>query len=187
MISTSSEMSRWWESQKECFASMIQNGFTKEFIFVLLDYCSAISNCAHQNKTPKEGISFPLTPEPKKCVEECIHYNKQIIVRLGTAFCEVRPTQVAKTVLQKVIDAFKQEIDVIVLTSTQLNQHNLDSKPKLFLVTDQFKMGDSLPIACICVDLRERYLFPVQNFTSIIQDVGRVFGYSKRPLLLKLG
>jgi hypothetical protein len=186
MVSTSLEMGDWWEENQDYFAPMIQNGFTKEFILVLLEYCTSISMVADPNLT--NSLTFLLTPQVKKCVQECIHQNKQIIVRLDPAFDEVRPTEVAKCVLQKVIDSHQQEVEVIVLTSSQQEQQNadafLDNKPKIILVIEQFRMGDTFPTTCICFDLRARYLFPVHDFTSIIQDVGRAFGYPKRPLLL---
>jgi SAM-dependent methyltransferase len=167
---------------------MIQNGFTKEFILVLLDYCTAISDCANQNETPQQTFPFPSTPEVKQCIEECLHYNNQIIVRMDASFDEIRPTEVAKIVLQNVIDTFQQKIEVMVLTSTeqknQTKDATLDDTSKIIIVIDQYKMGDTFPKTCICFDLRARYLFPIHDFTSIIQDVGRAFGYSKRPVLL---
>ncbi len=76
----------------------------------------------------------------------------------------------------------------MVLTSTQGKQHMkdeiLDNTSKIIFIIDQFRMGDTFPKTCICFDLRARYLFPVTDFTSIIQDVGRAFGYAKRPRLL---
>ena len=186
MLSTSSVMDTWWEKNKDSFAAMLQNGFTKEFILVLLEYCTSISTAA--NRCHTNSFSLSVTPEVKKCVQKCIHQNKQIIVRLEAAFDEVRPTEVAKICLQAVIDESKQEVDVIVLTSSQQEQQNadafLDNKPKIILVIEQLRMGDTFPNTCICFDLRARYLFPVQDFTSIIQDVGRAFGYNERPLLL---
>jgi hypothetical protein len=165
---------------------MIQNGFTKEFILVLLDYCIAISNVGDPNLTL--GLDFPLTPELLNCVEECINENKQIIVRMVPAMNEIRPTEVAKIVLQKIIDVFISQTEVIILTSNQQQQHtkdeNWENTSKIMLVIEQFRMGDTIPKTCICFDLRARYLFSDQDFTSLIQDVGKVFGYSKRPLLL---
>jgi hypothetical protein len=180
------EWCNWWENHQEGFAPMILNGFTKEFILVLPEYCVGILNVGDPNIT--HTLTFPLTPEVKTCLEECIHQSKQMIVRLEAAFNEVHPIEVAKIVLQKVIDASEKDIEVIALTSTQQNQQNseafLDNKPKIILVIEQFRMGDTFPKTCICFDLRARYLFPVQVFASIIQDVGRSFGYSQRPLLL---
>jgi SAM-dependent methyltransferase len=188
MLSTASNMSKWWENCQEYFCPMIQNGFTREFILVLLDYCTAISGCANQDQAIKQGLNFPVTPEVKNCVQQCIHQNKQIIVRLEAAFDEVRPTEVANIVLQEVIDTFQQKVDVMVLTSTEqknpIKDAVLDDTSKIIIVIDQYKMGDTFPKTCICFDLRARYLFPIHDFTSIIQDVGRAFGYGKRPLLL---
>jgi SAM-dependent methyltransferase len=185
MLSTASDMSEWWEENKDHFAPIIQNGFTKDFILVLLDYCIAISVRA-PNKTKQ--CSFPLNLEVSKCVEKCIDENKQIILRLEGAFDEIRQTEVAKTVLQNIIEVCKKEIEVIVLTSNEQEQENTDTfledKPKIFLIVEQFKMGKTFPKACISFDLRARYLAPVKVFSTIIQDVGRAFGYSKRPLLL---
>ncbi len=186
MKSNFPEMSAWWETNQQYFASMIQNGFTTEFILVLLDYSIAIANVGDLNLS--HGLTFPLTTEVEECVEECISQNKQIIVRLERAFDGVRPTQVAKKVLQKVIEVFQQKIEIEVLTSTEKTPQSestiLDDKSKIMLIIDQYRMGDTFPKSCICFDLRARYLFPVKDFTSIIQDVGRAFGYGKRPLLL---
>jgi SAM-dependent methyltransferase len=188
MLSTASKMSNWWDKNQDHFAPIIQNGFTKEFILLLLDYCTAISDYAHQDQTPQQTFPFPLTSEVKQCIEECLHHNNQIIVRMDAAFDEIRPTEVAKIVLQNVIDAFKQNIEVMVLTSTeqknQTKDATLDDTSKIIIVIDQYKMGDTFPKICICFDLRARYLYPIHDFTSIIQDVGRAFGYSKRPVLL---
>jgi hypothetical protein len=188
MLSTTSEMSSWWEKHQASFSPMIQNGFTKEFILVLLDYCTAISDCSNPDQPRKPAFNFPLTPDVRNCVDQCIQQNSQVIVRLESAFDGIRQTEVAKTVLQKCIDVFKQEIEVLVLTSTQEKQHMeaeiLDNTSKIIFIIEQFRMGDTFPKTCICFDLRARYLFPVKDFTSIIQDVGRAFGYGPRPLLL---
>jgi SAM-dependent methyltransferase len=186
MLSTALEMGTWWGKNQAHFDPLIRNGFTKEYILVLLEYCTSISVVADPNIT--SSLTSSLTPDVKQCVEECIQQNMQIIVRLDAAFDEVRPTEVAKIVLQKVIDASQQEIEVVVLTSTQQEHEKsdvfLNNKPKIILVIEQFRMGDTFPKTCICFDLRARYLFPIQDFTSIIQDVGRTFGFSARPLLL---
>jgi hypothetical protein len=188
MLSSASEMINWWGKNQDHFALLIQNGFTKEFILVLLDYCTAISDCSNSDQPTKEALNFPLTPQIKTCVNQCIQQNSQIIVRLDSAFDAIRQTEVAKIVLQKFLDVFKQQIEVMVLTSTQEKLHMedeiSDNTSKIILVIEMFRMGDTFPKTCICFDLRARYLFPVKDFTSIIQDVGRAFGYSKRPLLL---
>jgi hypothetical protein len=188
MLSTTSEMSSWWEKNQESFSPMNQNGFSKEFILVLLDYCTAISDCANQDQAVKWVSSFPSTPEVNNCVEQCLHQNKQIIVRLVAAFDEINSTEVSQIVLQKVIAFFKQEIEIVVQTSIQHTNKKpeaaLESTSKIIIVIDQYRMGDTFPKSCICFDLRARYLNPITDFTLIIQDVGRAFGYGKRPLLL---
>ena len=175
-------ISDWWESHQEYFEALVFNGFTKEFILLLMDYTTAISEF---NQIRTQRKSFPVTEELKECVKACVEEKKQIIVRLPGALNEIRQTEVAKEVLQNVC---KKEIEITVFTSDQEEGQNsnlfLDNKPKIILVIEQFRMGDTFPKTCICFDLRARYLFPIKDFTSIIQDVGRAFGYPKRPLLL---
>jgi len=55
--------------------------------------------------------------------------------------------------------------------------------PMILFIVEQCRMGDTFPSPCACFDLRPRYLDVVNDFTSIIQDVGRAFGYGARPTL----
>jgi hypothetical protein len=183
MLTNSSDQKvNWWKKHQFSFEALEFNGFTKDFILLLLDYTTAISD-VNQIRTQRK--SFPVTEELKECVKACINEKKQIIVRLPGASNEIRQTEVAEKVLQHFC---KKEIAITVFTSAQKEeQHSnlfLDSKSKIILIIDNFRMGETFPKSCICFDVRARYLSTVRDFTAIIQDVGRAFGYSKRPLLL---
>jgi hypothetical protein len=54
----------------------------------------------------------------------------------------------------------------------------------IFIIVERARMGDTLPQTFLALDLRPRYLKTASDFTTIIQDVGRAFGYGKRPTLL---
>jgi len=56
--------------------------------------------------------------------------------------------------------------------------------PMIMLIIEQGRMGDTFPSNTVCFDLRARFLRPVKDFTSIIQDIGRAFGYGERPDLI---
>lgn len=51
--------------------------------------------------------------------------------------------------------------------------------PMIMIIIEQGRMGDTFPPNCVCFDLRARFLKPVENFTVLIQDIGRAFGYEK--------
>ena len=54
----------------------------------------------------------------------------------------------------------------------------------IMIIVQRGRMGDTFPTSCIQFDLRARYLNPGKDFTSVIQDVGRAFGYGERPTLV---
>ncbi len=51
--------------------------------------------------------------------------------------------------------------------------------PMIMIIIEQGRMGDTFPATCVCFDLRARFLRQVEDFTSLIQDIGRAFGYEK--------
>jgi len=63
----------------------------------------------------------------------------------------------------------------------ELQFSDVNGIPMIMLIIEQGRMGDTFPPNCVCFDLRARFLGPVKDFTSIIQDVGRAFGYGDRP------
>ena len=68
--------------------------------------------------------------------------------------------------------------------SKMLQFSDVEHIPMIMIIVERGRMGDTFPPNCVCFDLRGRYLTPVKDFTSIIQDVGRAFGYGERPTLL---
>ena len=76
----------------------------------------------------------------------------------------------------------KKNLNITSLNKLQLA--DLKGVPAIVFILEQCRMGDTFPSTCVCFDLRPRYLQPVKDFTSIIQDVGRAFGYGERPTLL---
>jgi len=56
--------------------------------------------------------------------------------------------------------------------------------PCILLVVEKARMGSTLPPNFIGFDLRMRYSRTAPTLSAFIQDVGRAFGYNKRPLVL---
>jgi hypothetical protein len=196
------------ENIEKHFASVLLNGFSKEFIYTLLDYLSALQPHADQFQT-HQTVS--------RSMEKCIKEKKIVVVRLESAFDEIRQTEVAKQAVKTVASDQNVKLEVLVNSSSEDNtvgdqiahdEHkdivlkNLQKKnlnmtslnklqladlkdiPAIVFIIEQCRMGDTFPSTCVCFDLRPRYLQPVKDFTSIIQDVGRAFGYGERPTLL---
>ena len=103
----------------------------------------------------------------------------------------------AETVLNKASKKNKLNINAVSnnLDSDNDKQITANGKPVTFskaskkkglimLIVEKGRMGSTFPSSFICFDLRARYLIEVRDFTTIIQDVGRVFGYGNRPNLL---
>ena len=85
---------------------------------------------------------------------------------------------VDKVVRRKTVSAIKSNLCEEIYFS------DVEDIPMIMIIIERGRMGDTFPSNCIRFDLRARYLSPVKDFTSIIQDVGRAFGYGRRPVLI---
>ena len=149
----------------ETFKLLTLNGFTEGFILLLHDFVSALRN-------PNEANTFT-----QDLINKCKKQNT-IVIRLGSAFCKVRELEVAKQVLTV---ASKGTISICEeLPTTEHEQPT----PKICLIVEKGRLGDTFPKNCIAFDLRARYTNEVSNFTSFYQDAGRAFGYNERPTLI---
>jgi hypothetical protein len=203
----------WKQNMYAHFSPAILNGFSEEFICCLLDYQTALHTQSKQDFNP---FPNPANVIVSQSIEKCIKENKLIVLRLESAFDEIRQSEVATQVIEVAIRKEKLQLEVIVDNSSkdfdvssQLKNENfkmtvlqnvkhrtgnssssniqiadLKGVPAIVFIIEKCRMGDTFPSSCVCFDLRSRYLQPVKDFTSIIQDVGRAFGYGERPFLL---
>ena len=87
----------------------------------------------------------------------------------------------------KVVDKVRRRKNVSAIKSNlgeEIYFSDVEDIPMIMIIIERGRMGDTFPSNCIRFDLRARYLSPVKDFTSIIQDVGRAFGYGRRPNLI---
>ncbi len=203
----------WKQNMYDHFSPAIFNGFSAEFICAILDYYTALYVHSNQNG---HHCTNPASEIVHQSIQKCIKENKLIVVRLESAFDDIRQSEVAKQVIEEAITKKKLQLEVIVDNSSkdfdvgsQLNNESfkmtvlqnvkhrtgnsssnniqiadLKGVPAIVFIIEKCRMGDTFPSSCVCFDLRSRYLQPVKDFTSIIQDVGRAFGYGERPYLL---
>jgi hypothetical protein len=213
IIRNTSKNANWKEDMYAHFSSAILNGFSEEFICCLLDYHTALHTQSNQEGNQCKNPSNEIVTQS---IEKCIKENRLIVVRLESAFDEIRQSEVAKQVIEEAIKKQNLQLEVIVDNSSkdfdvssQLKNENfkmtvlqnvkhrtgnsspsniqiadLKGVPAIVFIIEKCRMGDTFPSSCVCFDLRSRYLQPVKDFTSIIQDVGRAFGYGERPFLL---
>ena len=72
-----------------------------------------------------------------------------------------------------------------ILGTVEDNVASADNgKPMIMLIAEKGSMGSTFPNSFICFDLRACDLNKVTDFTTLIQDVGRVSGYGHTPDLL---
>ncbi len=204
--------SNWNKLIDDQLASLLLNGFSKEFILVILDYLSALYRFKMTGLTSNAN-SFPTTQTVQESVFKCIEDKNLIVVRLQSARDEIRQSNVAKDVLMSLVNSLSLEIEIVVwpleekktfmseehmeialeTCALRINKKNANISdiqisdfqgiPMILFIVEQCRMGDTFPSPCACFDLRPRYLDVVNDFTSIIQDVGRAFGYGARPTL----
>jgi hypothetical protein len=169
---------------------LVQNQLPKEFIALLLDYVRALKIVYKSCKSQDHKISNnPTQDHVKRCIKE----NKLVVLRLEKAKNKIRKSRIAQDVLDKALKFFNFNETLVWTNSEDKFERNdsvkitkmsdLNDMSSIMILIERGRFGDTFPTNCICFDLRARYLRPVTNFTSFIQDVGRAFGYGDRPNL----
>ena len=88
---------------------------------------------------------------------------------------------------KKVVDEVCRRKNVSAIKSNlgeEIYFSDVEDIPMIMIIIERGRMGDTFPSNCIRFDLRARYLSTVKDFISVIQDVGRAFGYGRRPVLI---
>ena len=178
---------------------LTNNGYKETFILVLMDYLASLF-----------GLSCGSLVE---YLQKCISENKLVVFRLNKAKGKISEARLAKKVLEKGIKMRKiQNLEVLVNSeekeeendkrdekqeeednedeNLKTNNRNsfktfseVNNKAMIMIIIERGRLGDTFSPNCIAFDLRARYTSPVTDFSPIIQDAGRAFGYGERPTL----
>ena len=196
------------------FSSAILNEFLEDFICTLLDYHTALHSNLNREIIPGEKLEASefVSQSIAKCIKENKLIVERLEsafddIRQSEVAKQVVEHAVTKKKLklEVIVDNSSKDFDVCsqlknenfretVLqnvkhrtgnsSSSNIQIADLKGVPAIVFIIEKCRMGDTFPSSCVCFDLRSRYLQPVKDFTSIIQDVGRAFGYGERPFLL---
>ncbi len=147
------------------------NGFSHQLIGVLVEYASALSG----SPCPNNDI-FNL-------VKECVEKKKLIVLRVSKASNKLAECILAVNVLKRAAKEGNITNLNILSDETKIKDLPKDAAT-IFIIVEIGRMGDTLPQNFLAFDLRSRYFKTASDFTTIIQDAGRAFGYGKRPTLL---
>jgi hypothetical protein len=104
---------------------LIINGFSNEFVQVLSDYIDGLKNNKLESVLPTDANSA------YEAVKKSIEKKKLIVIRLSSKKDSIRPYEVAKMVLRKVIEKLQIKMEVIV--------HNSEVKKGLDLKFDEHR------------------------------------------------
>ena len=190
---------------------LLINGYNKDFLLVLLDYMDALLNFQSGNSTstPTRGNIKKCIRENKLVVLRLGKAKNEIrqtslakavlvaMIKSLNLNLEVWINSSKKVQVSNFIHKVNEEkaLSQAQMRDPKITNKNFKDKmvfsdieniPMIMIVIERGRMGDTFPQNCIAFDLRARYLKQanVKNFTSIIQDVGRAFGYGERPTLI---